>query len=214
MNTISGGLDAAPARPAVGRAVFIDKDGTLVENVPYNVDPAKVRFTPHAVDGLRLLQQHGFHLVVVTNQPGVAYGMFTRAALTRLQHALAAMLERGGVRLDGFYACPHAPGPAGPVPGCLCRKPAPGLLRQAARAHALDLARCWMVGDILDDIEAGRRAGCRTVMLDVGHETVWRLSPLRTPHLRAADLLQAAQAIVAADAGVAVRDEASMGQAL
>ncbi|HEX6707271.1 MAG TPA: HAD family hydrolase [Albitalea sp.] len=185
-----------PPRPLV-RAVFVDKDGTLVENLPYNVDPERVRFTPHAIEGLRLLDAHGFKLVIVTNQPGLAYGMFTRAALTRLQGALAATLRREGVSLAGFYACPHAPG-AGRVPGCLCRKPAPGLLRQAARALGIDLARSWMVGDILDDVEAGRRAGCRTVMLDMGNETVWRLSPLRTPHLRAAHLLEAAKAIVAA----------------
>jgi len=199
MTMISGGHVERPAQPALGKAVFVDKDGTLVENLPHNVDPAQVHFTPHAADGLRLLGKKGYRLIVVTNQPGLAYGLFTRAALTQLQHALGEMLEREGVHLDDFYACPHAPGPAGPVPACLCHKPAPGLLRQAARVHGLDLSRCWMVGDTLDDVEAGRRAGCRTVMLDRGNETEWRLSPLRTPHLRAANLLEAAQAIVAAD---------------
>jgi D-glycero-D-manno-heptose 1,7-bisphosphate phosphatase len=199
---------AAPTR----RAVFIDKDGTLVEDVPYNVDPAKLRFTPHAMDGLRLLAERGYRLIVVTNQPGLAFGMFTRAELTLLQLALADMMQREGVALTGFYACIHAPGPAGPVPGCLCRKPAPGLLRQAARVHGIDLARSWMVGDILDDVEAGRRAGCRSILLDVGNETVWRLSPLRTPLARAQNLLEAARLIVAADEAAAegaARDEAT-----
>jgi D-glycero-D-manno-heptose 1,7-bisphosphate phosphatase len=190
------------ARPTQ-RAVFIDKDGTLVEDVPYNVDPAKLRFTPNAIEGLRLLADRGYRLVVVTNQPGLAFGMFTRADLTRLQLALTELLQREGVPLADFYACTHAPGPAGPVPGCLCRKPAPGLLRQAARAHGIDLARSWMVGDILDDVEAGQRAGCRSILLDVGNETVWRMSPLRTPHARASDLLEAAGLIVAADDAVA-----------
>lgn len=201
MSAISMGHDAgwiAQDAPSA-RAVFIDKDGTLVENVPHNVDPALVRFTPHAVEGLRRLVVEGYKLIVVTNQPGLAYGMFSRAALTRLHAALAQMLAREGVPLTDFFACPHAPGPAGPVPGCLCRKPAPGLLRQAARVHGIDLQRSWMVGDILDDIEAGQRAGCRTVLLDVGNETVWRMSPLRTPHCRVADLLEAAQAILACD---------------
>jgi D-glycero-D-manno-heptose 1,7-bisphosphate phosphatase len=198
-SAIFTGLEGMPARPPLRRAVFIAKDGTLVEDVPNNVDPARLRFTPNAFDGLRLLADSGYELIVVTNQPGLAYGLYTRAALTQLQLALAEMLQREGVRLADFYACPHAPGPAGPVPACLCRKPAPGLLRQAARAHALDLQRSWTIGDILDDVEAGRRAGCRTVLLDVGHETAWRLSPLRTPHVRAADLLQAARAIVEAD---------------
>jgi histidinol phosphatase-like enzyme len=107
------------------------------------------------------------------------------------------------VHLAGFYACTHAAGP-GPVPACLCRKPAPGLLRQAARAHGVDLRRSWMVGDILDDIEAGRRAGCRTVLLDVGNETVWRMSPLRTPHHRVTNWLDAAHAIIAADESLPV----------
>ncbi|HEV7915749.1 MAG TPA: HAD family hydrolase [Albitalea sp.] len=209
MSAIFSGQEALLARPPLSRAVFVDKDGTLVENLPYNVDPARVRFTPNAMEGLRLLCDNGYRLIVVTNQPGLAYGMFTRAALTQLQLALAEMMQREGVHLTDFYACPHAPGPAGPVPGCLCRKPAPGLLRQAARSHAIDLQRSWMIGDILDDIEAGRRAGCRTVMLEMGNETVWRLSPLRTPHLKAADLLDAARAIVAADAA----DEAAKAAA-
>lgn len=183
--------------PPRSPAVFLDKDGTLVENVPYNVDPARLRFTPHAFDGLRRLQAAGFKLVVVTNQPGIAFHFFDRAALTRLQRAMEARLAAEGIELAGFYACPHAPA-APRMAGCLCRKPAPGLLHQAAQALHLDLARSWMVGDILDDIEAGQRAGCRSVLLDVGNETVWRMSPLRTPHARCQDLLQAAEHILAA----------------
>jgi D-glycero-D-manno-heptose 1,7-bisphosphate phosphatase len=186
-----------PPEPELHPAVFIDKDGTLVENVPYNVDPALLRFTPNAIEGLRLLASAGFRLVVITNQPGIAYHFFDRAALIRLQQALLELLATEGIDLDGFYACPHAPA-APRMAGCLCRKPAPGLLHQAARRRNLDLARSWMVGDMLDDVEAGRRAGCRSVLLDVGHETEWRLSPLRTPHHRAPDLLQAARHIVAA----------------
>jgi histidinol-phosphate phosphatase family protein len=191
-------------RPAARRerAVFLDKDGTLVEDVPYNIDPALLQFTPRAVDGLRLLQSHGYLLIVVTNQPGIALGHFDRAGLARLQGALTQMLADEGVTLHGFYACPHA-APADPKrPNCLCRKPAPGLLRQGAQAHHVDLRRSWMVGDILHDIEAGRRAGCRTVLLDVGNETQWQMSPLREPHYRCHNLLEAAEAIVQADASL------------
>jgi D-glycero-D-manno-heptose 1,7-bisphosphate phosphatase len=212
MSAILAEHDDAQPGASGNRAVFIDKDGTLVEDVPYNVDPALLRFTPHAMDGLRLLARQGYKLIVVTNQPGLAYGRFTRAALAQLHAALAGMMADEHVPLADFYACPHAPGPAGRVSACLCRKPAPGLLHQAARAHAIDLRRSWMIGDILDDIEAGQRAGCRTVLLDVGSETVWRMSPLRTPHHRAANLLEAATIILANDEPV--RDAAPAAQQL
>lgn len=178
------------------RAVFIDKDGTLVQNVPYNVNPEYLRFTPHALEALQRLDQAGYALVIVSNQPGVALGYFTRAQLVALQQALALKLtDEGGVRLTAFQVCPHAPPRIG-GPSCLCRKPAPGLLYQAARRHGLDLGRSWMIGDILDDVEAGRRAGARTVLLDVGNETEWHLTPLRTPHHRCTDLGQAASFIL------------------
>jgi len=193
-----------PVAPPLGkrRAVFIDKDGTLIENVPYNVDPALLQFTANALEGLRQLDRAGYALVVVTNQPGLAAGRFSRAEFARLQRALADRIwKEAGVELTGFYTCPHAPAP-GPALACLCRKPAPGMLRQAALAQHLDLKRSWMVGDILDDVEAGRRAGCRSVLLDVGNETVWRMSPLRVPDHRALDLLDAARHIVARDAAL------------
>jgi D-glycero-D-manno-heptose 1,7-bisphosphate phosphatase len=180
--------------PALDRAVFVDKDGTLVENVPYNVDPGLLVFTPHALQGLRLLSEHGYRLVVVSNQPGVALGRFDESALSRLRTVLMVRLAEHGVRLAGFRWCPHAPGA-----GCSCRKPAPGLLQQAATELSLDLARSWMVGDILDDVEAGHRAGCRSVLLDVGNETVWKRGRHRRPEHTAADLLDAAHAIVARD---------------
>ena len=185
-------LTEAARRPAI----FLDKDGTLVEDVPYNVDPARLVFTQRALPALALLADAGYALVVVTNQPGLASGRFSRADFAQLERALLRrVLDEAGVAIAAIYACPHAPA-IGRVPACLCRKPAPGLLRRAALEQRLDLARSWMVGDILDDIEAGRRAGCRTVLLDVGHETLWRLSPLRTPQHRCADLFEAAQLIV------------------
>ena len=186
------------------RAVFIDKDGTLVENVPYNVDPALLRLTPNALEGLRLLQAAGYRLIVVTNQPGIAYGWFGLGELENLSRGLTGLLAAGGVALDGFFFCPHSPTPPGER-GCPCRKPAPGLLQQAAQVHRLNLAECWMVGDILDDIEAGRRSDCRTVLLDVGNETEWKASPLRVPHHRVGDLREAASAILADGEGAGAR---------
>jgi histidinol-phosphate phosphatase family protein len=176
--------------------VFVDKDGTLIDNVPYNVDPALVRFTRSALVGLRALADAGYAIIVVTNQPGLATGRFTRGEFAALESALRRRVrDESGVEITAIYCCPHAPSPGGRI-GCLCRKPAPGLLRQAARAHRLDLARCWMVGDILDDVEAGHRAGCRSVLLDVGNETEWKLSPIRAPEARCADLAEAARFIL------------------
>jgi histidinol-phosphate phosphatase family protein len=194
-----------PADVPVGRgaAIFLDKDGTLVEDVPYNVDPARLVFTRDAIEGLRLLQGAGFALVVITNQPGIALGLFDPQALDRLRDGLVERLQDHGVRLDGFHACPHAPGADGRSLTCSCRKPAPGLLLQAAQTHRLDLHRSWMVGDILHDVEAGGRAGCRTVLLDVGHETEWQPGPMRTPHHRCSTLLEAAEAILGAGAPAA-----------
>jgi histidinol-phosphate phosphatase family protein len=186
---------AAAAPPPQRPAVFLDKDGTLVVDVPYNADPALLRFTPRALPALRALRCAGYALVVVSNQPGLALGRFSAAEFETLRRALQDRLRReAGVALDGFFFCPHAP-----EAGCDCRKPAPGLLRQAADALGLDLARSWMVGDILNDVEAGHRAGCRGVLLDVGHETLWQLTPPRRPHHRAKDLWDAARFILGSD---------------
>ena len=168
-------------------AVFFDKDGTLVENVPYNVDPRRIALAPGAVESVTRLAAQGYRIIVVSNQPGVALGYFGQADLAGVRQRLEALLPA----LDGFYYCPHAPGA-----GCDCRKPACGLLLRAAREHAVDLASSWMVGDILDDVEAGRRAGCRTVLIDNGNETEWRPGPLRTPDRVARDLREAAYAIL------------------
>jgi len=183
------------------RAVFLDKDGTLVEDVPYNVDPGRVRLMPGAAEGLQLLAAAGFRLFVISNQSGVARGYFAEEALAGVERRLREFLAGEGVALAGFAWCPHHP--QGSVPAyaiaCDCRKPSPGLVVRAAREHGLDLARSWFVGDILDDVEAGRRAGCRTVLIDNGRETEWVLTPAREPHYKAADLAEAARIITAAD---------------
>ncbi len=180
------------------RAVFLDKDGTLVEDLPYNVNPERIALTPGALDGLARLHRAGYRLVVVTNQSGVARGYFGEDALFPVERRVRELLARAGILLAGFYYCPHHPD--GIIPRyateCDCRKPAPGLILNAALRHGIDLAQSWMVGDILNDIEAGRRAGCRTILLNNGHETEWRLSNLRQPHYVAEDLSQAAGLIL------------------
>jgi D-glycero-D-manno-heptose 1,7-bisphosphate phosphatase len=172
-----------PSRPAV----FVDKDGTLVENVPYNADPARLRFLPGAPEALAALAAAGFALVIVSNQSGLGMKLFTLAQFMDLCNALRQQLHtRSGVVLTDLLFCPHAPGPDR-RPICACRKPQPWMITTAARAHGLDLAHSWMVGDTLDDVEAGHRAGCRALLLDSGGETEWREGPWRTPEQRLAD---------------------------
>jgi histidinol-phosphate phosphatase family protein len=183
-------------------AVFLDKDGTLVHDVPYNIDPALIRLRPDAGFALHCLQDAGYALVLVSNQPGVAHGIFSESQLIPVWRHLEQALEACGVWLHAVYYCPHHP--AGRVARyahvCECRKPQPGLLQRAAAEHGFDLAASWMVGDILDDIEAGNRAGCRTVLLDVGCETEWRRGPYRRARAAVQTLSEAA-AFILSDTG-------------
>jgi histidinol-phosphate phosphatase family protein len=183
-------------------AVFLGKDGTLIEDVPHNVNPDRIRLAAGAQSGLMGLHAAGFRLIVITNQSGVALGRFSEAALEPIRDRLVSLLAELGVPLSGFYYCSHHPdGQVAPYARpCRCRKPQPGLITRAAREQAVDLSGSWFIGDILDDIEAGRRAGCRTILIDNGNETLWLRSPFRWPHALAADLDNAACVIVDPDA--------------
>jgi D-glycero-D-manno-heptose 1,7-bisphosphate phosphatase len=186
-----------------GAAVFVDKDGTLVHDVPYNVDPDRMTLTPRAGAGLRAMRAFGYSLIVVSNQSGVARGFFSESDLAGVEMRLRALLARESVELTSFVYCPHHPG--GVVDAyaieCPCRKPRPGLLERAAATHGIDLDSSWMIGDVLDDIEAGRRAGCRTILMDAGGETEWVLTPERRPDYVVSDLWAAAQTMAAANGG-------------
>lgn len=116
-----------------------------------------------------------------------------------VQHQLQVLLKPFGVPLTGFYYCPHYPdGIVEPYAiACDCRKPKPGLLFTAARNHGIHLEQSWFIGDILNDVEAGRAAGCRTVLLDNGNETEWELAPARVPHFQVANWSEAARVILA-----------------
>jgi histidinol-phosphate phosphatase family protein len=178
-------------------AIFFDKDGTLIDDVPYNVDSARIRLADGAAQAARMLREAGYRLFVVSNQSGVAHGYFDVAALTEVERRIDALLRAEGASLDGFYFCPHH------IDGrvaefaisCMCRKPYPGMLFQAAGEHDIDLSKSWMVGNVPDDVEAGRRAGCRTVLLLNGNETDW--SPAQTPDFIIPNLVDAAAHILA-----------------
>jgi D-glycero-D-manno-heptose 1,7-bisphosphate phosphatase len=183
----------------MSRAVFLDKDGTLIDDVPYNVDPERVTLARGAGSALRELKGHGYSLIVVSNQAGVALGRFSLQALCRVERRIQELLRPSGVAIDAFYYCPHLPQARNVryAVRCLCRKPQPGLLRQAARDRQVDLAQSWLIGDILDDVEAGNRAGCRSVLVVNGNETEWRLGTHRQPHHLANSLPHAASQILA-----------------
>ncbi len=170
------------------KAIFLDKDGTLIDNVPNNVDPARIRLSPGAKAATRQFARQGYKLLVVSNQPAIAQQRFSMGALLLSFEHIESLLHP--VALDGIVICPHDV-----QARCACRKPLPGMLVQAAIQHGIDLGSSWMIGDILDDIEAGQRAGCRTVLIDNGNETEWEMSALRTPHLVASNLLSAAKLI-------------------
>jgi histidinol-phosphate phosphatase family protein len=175
-------------------AIFLDKDGTLIEDVPYNVDPALIRLYPDVPEALRRLRAAGYRLIVISNQAGVARGYFEEGALEGVRETLYRLLAAEGVPLDGFYYCPHHPEGvvAGYAVACECRKPGPGLIVRAAREHGVDLGGSWMIGDILNDVEAGNRAGCRTVLINNGNETEWVAGEGRKPDLVARTVLEAA----------------------
>lgn len=184
---------------ALNKAVFLDKDGTLVVDVPCNVDPKKILPVSNAVAALRLLSGQGYKLFVITNQSGIARGYFCEQDLILYLHELDTLFRESNIILDGFYYCPHDKSA-----GCDCRKPKPGMIQTAAREHGIDLAASWFVGNTPNDVEAGYRAGCRTILIDGGNETLGEFnrdsslllsSADRIPHYIVPDLYSASQII-------------------
>src|SRR5690606_33538868 len=157
------------------KAIFLDKDGTLIHDVPYNVDPAKISFEDHVIEGLIQFRRYGYLLIMVSNQSGVAKGYFSMEALEDVKYDIQQKLGRVGMALDDFYFCPHYV--CGIVDkyaiNCDCRKPKPGMIYQASNDYNIELSQSWMIGDILHDVEAGNRAGCKTILIDNGNETEW-----------------------------------------
>jgi D-glycero-D-manno-heptose 1,7-bisphosphate phosphatase len=142
------------------KAVFLDRDGTLNVNTGYVGDPRKVRLVPHAAEGVRALVDAGFAAVVVSNQSGIARGFFSEADADAVDARVRELLAASGATISAMYRCPHLPGET-----CDCRKPKPGMLLRAAADLRIDLTQSWIVGDRLLDVEAGRAAGCRAVVV-------------------------------------------------
>ena len=187
------------------RAVFIDRDGTISEEVGYVNHVSRYRVFPFAAEAVRALNEAGWLAVLVTNQAGVARGYFAEELIGQVHGLLAAELGRGGARLDAVYYCPHHPSVGEPPYrlDCDCRKPRPGLIRRAAEELGLDLARCWMVGDRHSDVVLARNAGVRSafVLTGYGRGELEHQSPAwgHRPDLVAENLLEAVRKILTAD---------------
>ena len=182
----------------MNKAVFIDKDGTLIKDVPYNVDPAKIELEAHAKTALAMLKGHGFKLIVISNQSGVAHGYFKEDSLQIVSDRIQQLLRSENISIDAFYFCPHHPEAVDEryAIACICRKPQPGLILRATKDFSIDTSSSWMIGDILHDVEAGNTAGCNTILLDNGHETEWLTNEKRWPNYIVKNLEEAARIIL------------------
>jgi D-glycero-D-manno-heptose 1,7-bisphosphate phosphatase len=183
------------------RAVFLDRDGTINEEMGYINHLDRFVLLPAAAAAVRRINAGGLKAVVVTNQSGAARGYFPVAFIDRVHEKMRRLLSEEGAILDGIYTCLHGAQSGEPEAGCDCRKPRPGLLLRAARDLNLDLVRSYVVGDRFQDVEMARRAGARAVLVLTGYgkgelEFVGPVSPVR-PDFVAADLPQAVEWILA-----------------
>lgn len=146
------------------KAVFLDRDGTINEEVSYLSEVEQVKILPNSAKAIKLLNEHDFKTIIITNQSGVARGYFTSQMLEDINDHLKNELLREGAVIDAIYYCPHHPDD-----GCDCRKPASGLIEKAAYDFDIDLTSSYIVGDKLIDLETGERVGCRTVLVLTGY---------------------------------------------
>jgi D-glycero-D-manno-heptose 1,7-bisphosphate phosphatase len=189
---------------ALRPAVFLDRDGTLVREVDYLRDPDDLELLPGAARASRLLAEHGFALVVLTNQSGIARGLLDEAILARVHARLREMLAAEGVSLARIDSCPHHPTEGEPPwrTDCDCRKPRPGMFLRAIAALGIDPGASWSVGDGARDLEAGARAGSRGILVATGKgeaEHARLLREGRAPARYVPDLLHAAELILSSD---------------
>jgi D-glycero-D-manno-heptose 1,7-bisphosphate phosphatase len=178
------------------RAVFLDRDGTIIVEKHYLHRVEDVELISGAPEAIRLLRERGFLIIVVTNQSGVARGRFQLDSVSAVHERLDEELARFGASVDAYYVCPHHPdGEVAPFSGeCECRKPLPGMLLAAARDFPIDLPASYMIGDKAVDLEAGIGAGCRPLLVLTGYGVAeGEKAPSEIP--RYADLLDAAKAI-------------------
>ena len=186
-------------------AIFFDRDGTLSYEIGYVNHLSRFRLLPYAVDAVRLVNASGRLAVLVTNQAGVARGYFPESLIDEVHAHVRSALDAGGARLDGVYVCVHHPSVGAPPyrQDCECRKPRPGLLRQAEKELGADLARSWMIGDRHGDLAVAWAVGARAALVKTGYglgELTWHAAQWpRAPELVAENVLEAVERILAAE---------------
>jgi len=142
------------------KAVFLDRDGTIIIDKIYLNDPKEVEFLPGAIEALKALQDSGYLLLVATNQSGVARGIVSRENIEKIHSVIRDEVGKKEVEIAGFYFAPYSVESEHPM-----RKPSPGMLELAAKEHQIAFSQSWMVGDKMSDVEAGHRAGCKSVLI-------------------------------------------------
>ncbi len=158
-------------RADVRPAVFLDRDGTMIHEVGYLGRLADLRWFPWTVEAVRILNRAGYLVCVTTNQGGVGLGFYTEAVVREIHDRMDAVLREGGARVDGWFFCPHHPDARVEAlrQVCACRKPAIGMIRQAADRFPIDLARSFVVGDKLADVTLASNAGLRGILVRTGY---------------------------------------------
>lgn len=180
------------------KAIFLDRDGTIIEDVGYLNNPQDIKFIPGSIEAIKKLNEAGYKVIIITNQAGVARGLIIENMLQTLDKTIQKELLNGGAQIDAIYYCPHH-AEHGHYPykqECGCRKPEPGMILKAAKDHNIDLSQSWMIGDKKSDIEAGQAAGTKTILVLTGQgkEHKDKLAK-QTEHL-AENLLEAAKIIL------------------
>ena len=177
-----------------GGAVFLDRDGTIVEDPGFLHEPEKVTLLPGAAEAIRRLNEAGYRVVIVTNQSGIARGRYTVADYEAVQRRLGELLAAKGARIDGTYFCPHHPLLSGP---CECRKPGLKLFRDAQAAFDIDFSRSWWVGDRLSDVQPARLLGGEGILVATGEGNLQQGQARALGVMLVADLASAVEKILA-----------------
>lgn len=187
--------------PKLSAAIFVDRDGTLNEDIGYVSTADELVLYPWAAEAVRLINKSGFLTIVITNQSGIARGMYTEQTLEAIHSSMIEQLARKGARIDGVYYCPHHPeiGAGRYHTACECRKPQTGMLDRAARDHHIDLTRSFVIGDKASDIKLAENAGARAALVLTGYGQQTLAHPDRwpcAPEIVAENLLEAVKRIL------------------